>query len=191
MSARDKMRKQAKTMRYTKTDAEELDIDSLLAELTEKQLVFWEEMNKAGATQVKAYRTAFDTKASDSVVAVDACRLWNSPKFSLIRAALMSTVRERAARSLEYRIAEMESFAERCEANGQFGAAFQARQAVGKLEGHYVDKKEITHKSDREALDALKAIAADGTKESIAFAMKEAKALGLEKELEKELGTVH
>jgi hypothetical protein len=167
-------------------------LNDLLAELTEKQLAFWQAMEKPGNTQVRAYREAFDAEnMSDATVSVKACQLWNSDKFKIIRSALMNAVRERSTRTLEYRIAEMEAFAERCELAGQYGAAFQAKQATGKLEGHYVDKKEITHRQDKEALDALKAIVQDGKPESIAFAMKEAKSLGLQKELETHIKTIH
>lgn len=92
---------------------------------------------------------------------------------------LIQSKTEQTVRTKEFRIAEMEAFAERCEAAGQYGAAFQARQAVGKLEGQYVELKEDVNKT-RDQLSSLKTLAQTiGTDE----AMKIAKQCGMEVEL--------
>lgn len=166
------------------------DLEQALLSLTDNQLKFWNLMNAPGYTQEQAYREAFelpDTPAK--TLQPRACALWNSDKFTICRMALAKSHRERSARSLEYRIAEMEAFAEEARQKGQYGAAFQALQAAGKLEGHYIDKKQVEYAS-KDGLDILKAIAQDKTQESIEFARKEARALGLEQQFNEWIKTL-
>ena len=167
------------------------ELGELLSRLSAKQLKFWEIVNEGKVTQAQAYRQAYDAEnmARNSII-VEASRLWNCPKFTLLRIALKNSMVEQSARTLAYRINEMEAFADRCEAHNQWGAAGKARENAAKLEGHYVIKTQSVA-SRTDDLSLLKEIAKDGSKESIAFAMKEAKSLGLDKELKEALGTVH
>ena len=135
-------------------NSEELEdasqVGELLSKLTDNQFRFWELMNDGKLGQREAYRLAYGCEEwSNNAISVQATRLWNNPKFVLIRQALKNTVVEQAARSLNYRIAEMESFAERCEGAGQYGAAGKARENAAKLEGHYVIKTQsVPSRSD-------------------------------------------
>jgi len=171
------------------TSFEDAELDELLGGLSEKHYKFFKLMDTGKYTQTEAYREAFDRRGGlDSSVASDACRLRNSPKFKQIRILLKNTIVEQSARSLDFRIAEMEAFANRAEQAGAWSSAVKARENVAKLEGHYVIKTQrVASKTDE--LDLLKDVCKDKSAESIAFAMKEAKALGLEKELTEYLGS--
>lgn len=164
------------------------DIEELLSKMTMMQLKFWELMQSGKATQVQAYRASFNVaeETSNNSVQVDASRLWNNPKFILCRNALTNAITSQVAKTKEARIAEMQSFSERCEAAGQLGAACKAKELVGKLEGHYVDRVENINKT-RDQVHSLAAIADSLGKDR---ALEMAKDIGLHDELLEHLATL-
>ena len=163
-------------------------IEELLAKMTDKQLQFWELMQSGKMTQEQAYRSAFDVSefTSKEVVKVQACILWNNHNFTLTRTALMNGITSQVIKTKEARIAEMQAFADRCEAANQLGAACKARELVGKLEGHYVDRTENVNKT-RDQVHSLAEIADSLGKER---ALSMAKAIGLHDELLEHLATL-
>ena len=146
-------------------------------------------MQTGKLTQAQAYRQSYNVKESrtNRSVQVDAARLWHNPCFTLARTALMNGITSQVIKSKEVRIAEMQAFAERCEAAGQLGAAAKARELVGKLEGHYIDRRENVNKT-RDQLTSLKQIA-DSVGEDKALEL--ARQIGMEEELTKHLASVH
>jgi len=164
------------------------DIEELLTNMTDKQFRFWELMQSGNMTQVQAYKTAFNVaeKTSKNVIQVNATRLWNNTKFTLCRNALTNTITNQVAKTKEARIAEMQAFADRCEHAGQLGAACKARELVGKLEGHYIDKTENVNKT-RDQVHSLAEIADSLGKDR---ALEMAKDIGLHDELLEHLATL-
>lgn len=164
-------------------------LDEALASLTDKQLKFWELMQTGKLTQVQAYRQSHDVSDTTQKESIEvmASRLWNNAKFKLSRTALMNGITSQTIKAKEVRIAEMQAFAERCEAAGQLGAAAKARELVGKLEGHYIDRRENVNRT-RDQLTSLKQIA-DSLGEDDALRM--AKQIGMEEELTEHLASIH
>lgn len=163
-------------------------IEELLTKMTDKQLKFWELMQPGKLTQEQAYRQAF--QVSDKIdkrnVQVRAGKLWNNNDFIMCRTALMNTITTQVIKSKESRIAEMQAFADRCEAKGQLGAACKARELVGKLEGHYVDKTENVNKT-RDQIHSLAEIANSIGKDK---ALEMASQIGLHDELLEHMATL-
>jgi len=165
------------------------DLDHALDELTDKQYNFWELMQSGKFTQVVAYRSAFNPSKdrTDKSISTDASRLWNSPRFILVRTALTNGITSQTIKTKETRIAEMQAFANRCEAAKQFGAAGKARELVGKLEGHYVDKTENINRT-RDQLQSLKEIADRlGAEKALELAAQ----VGMEDQLAEHLASLH
>lgn len=160
-----------------------------LPDLTEKEFAF---VNKLfdGKSASDAYRFAYNCeKSSPNTIWVNASRLKASTKVSLWLAQMTKDRVEVGHRTIEVRVARMERLALIAEQSGNIGAAVKAEELVGKLDGHYISlSQNVSSRKDDLAL--LKDIASDST-EGLALAMKEAKGLGLEKELKEALGTVH
>jgi len=165
------------------------DLDEALTQLTDKQLKFWELMQSGKLTQVQAYRQSHDVgeDTPNTTVKVNSSRLWNSTNFKLTRVALVNGITSQTIKDKEVRIAEMQAFAERCESAGQYGAAGKARELVGKLEGHYIDRTENVNKT-RDQLTSLTQIADSLGKEK---ALEMAAQIGMEEKLLEHLASLH
>lgn len=144
-------------MRDKNTNPAQIDPEELgeaLTNLSDKESLFLELMQTGQYSQRDAYRRAYpDWRGNDRSTDVEACRLWNSPKLSLIRRAMAEATMSRLARTREERIARMERIIETAIASGNYGAAVKAEELSGKLEGHYVDKfEDVAKTQDIESL---------------------------------------
>ena len=139
------MKENLKELEDQLINSEEISLAEALTALTDKEYKFWQLMDSGKYKQIQAYREAFDTTTdNENTVAVNACKLWNSAKFVLIKQALAATKVTQAIRTKEERIARMEDLRNKCIEAKQWGAAARCEELLGKLEGHYIDKSEHT-----------------------------------------------
>lgn len=126
-----------------------------MPDLTAQQFKFVEGI-LAGLNGAEAYRTAYDcSNESPAAVQVDASRLRSHPNVSLwISAGRMASL---DAGSRNDHLAELERLKTTAEAAGNHGAAIQAEQLRGKVQGHYTERIELSRAPD--PLLELKAIA--------------------------------
>lgn len=147
--------------------------------------------SSVGGNASEAYRRAFpDVSHKRNTVWCEASKLKTSPKVSQWIRALTLSQMDRLEDTREQYLADLKADIEEAKASGNYGAAATLRTSQGKVLGYYIDRKEVTTTRTDE-ITILKDIASDGSKESIAYALKEAKSLGLEKELKEALGTLH
>ena len=142
-------------MRRKITAAEEAADD--LPDLTEQQMSFWR-LRQEGKRPVEAYRLSYDCSAmSDPAVWTEASRLCNHPKIALWDAAAAKAEIGRVVRTKEQHMLRLNRLQQIALDTGNVGAAVQAEQLIGKVEGHYVEQyRDLT----RDPLDSLREIAA-------------------------------
>ena len=93
---------------------------------------------------------------SDASISVEASRLKNSPKVSLVLAGLAADRLDSAKCTREEHLKRLASLSIRAELDGNYGAAVQAEQLRGKVEGHYVDQhKDVTEEDPLEILQRI------------------------------------
>jgi len=115
----------------------------------------------SGAGNAEAYRIAYDAHGYNAnALAVRASRKIASSKIQRHLRALQSVGLAKASLSREDRIKDMLSLAQRAEDKGNFGAAYQAHNAVNALLGLNVERfEDVTQRTD--AVQTLKEIARD------------------------------
>lgn len=99
-----------------------------------------------GKTASDAYRGAYDcSNMGDKSIWVEASRLKNDPDVALWLAAARKAELGSASRSKEQHILRLDKLQQIAIDTGNVGAAVQAEQLIGKVEGHYVDQvKDVT-----------------------------------------------
>lgn len=115
--------------------------------LTDKQRIFRDEL-VGGATQVEAYKAAFDTSTMlETTISKRAGELAKLPKIAVTISGIVKGAQDLAARALSYTLHDAILEADRligmAEAEGQSGAAVSAATLKAKLAGHLVERKEV------------------------------------------------
>lgn len=133
-------------MRQQTTPPKRIDPDAL-PDLSRRQFEFAMKLLE-GETATSAYVSAYGEKKTRAYVWAAASRLRHSVKVQAWLAAARTADLHRASRTLEERVARMETLAEEARQAGNLAAAVMAEEKAGKLEGHYVDRSELTRKND-------------------------------------------
>lgn len=125
-------------MQHKKTQPTKADIDVL--DLSPEEQAFAEELALSG-NQSEAYRKAYGAEGYNAnSLKVKACRKAAEPRIKAFVAALRGVGIANARLTLEQRIEEERSFAQRAEDAGNYGAAGGAYDRLNKLLGLYVEK---------------------------------------------------
>lgn len=126
--------------------------------LTERQMSFVHAICE-GKGVAEAYRMSYSTEnMGQASVWTEASKLKASPKISLWLEQAQMLGMMKAVRSREQHIQRLQELSMKAEKSGNLGAAVQAEQLVGKVEGHYVEKvQDVTdYSADNSLLDELK-----------------------------------
>lgn len=118
----------------------------------------------SGMTNMDAYKNAGFSVAnmSDASISVEASRLKNSPKVSLVLAGLAADRLDSAICTKDDHLKELARLRTRAELDGNYGAAVQAEQLRGKVAGLYIDKtQEVPRDAPSEVLDRIASVAGD------------------------------
>lgn len=145
--------------------AEKLSIDLADIGATDKQAGFaFDYVANKGASA--SYRLHYDCENMNAAsIAVEASRLLANPKVSLIISMLRQAHFGDALVSRDKHLRELERLREIALNTGNVGAAVQAEQLRGKVEGHYIERFEDVTKTDpSEVLKELAKIAPDAAR---------------------------
>lgn len=127
-----------------------------LPDLTENQLAFCEHV-LAGKSSSDAYRAAYNCQnMQPATIWAAASRLRNDSKVELWIAAARKAEIGQMRRTKEQHIARLDSLQQKAIESGNHGAAVQCEQLIGKVEGHYTERLDVTVS---DPLDSLKEIA--------------------------------
>jgi len=118
------------------------DIDEALASLSSKQYAWFIGMLE-GKTDIAAYRAAYDAEnMNDAQCSIEAHRLRNNPKIAeLIIYMRMNGIYQAIDDRLSH-LRRLRELSARAESTGNFGAAVNAEVSAGKVEGHYIERRE-------------------------------------------------
>lgn len=127
-----------------------------LKSLTDKQYK-WLLGIVEGKTEVQAYKDAYKSdKMSDAACSIESYRIKQTPKLSAIITALRLDGLGHAIDDREAHLKRLRELSRRSEAAGNYGAAVNAEQSAGKVEGHYVEQhKDVTDSSVDSMIDRL------------------------------------
>lgn len=154
-----------------------------LPELTDKQFTFVQGI-LAGKSAAQSYREAYDAEnMGENTIYSKASILRNSDKVRVWLDQMTIDRLKVTKRTLEERIARMEALALIAIRTGNIGAAVQAEEKAGKLEGQYIERKEFTDTNRRDELQLLMSLVDADRPHTIQLAIEEAKGLGMETRL--------
>lgn len=142
-------------MRRQITDSED-NQNTELPELTEQQRNFVFAILQ-GNSASDAYRIAYDCQNSKpTTIWVEASRTKNLPSVALWLAAARKAYEGKASCTLEQHKSELVRLRELAIEKGNLGAAIQAENFRGRVEGHYTDRLTVT---EGDPLEFIKQIA--------------------------------
>ena len=143
----------------TATDLATLD-QTNLPTLTAKQMGFVRGL-AAGLDDNKAYSQAYDTSnwAINSIYA-QASKMRAHPKIVLWLDALKQNGQEAVERTVEAHLGELQNIKTKAIAKDQLGTAARCEELMGKVNGHYVERREVRHEVGQSYLRAFDAISA-------------------------------
>lgn len=128
-----------------------------LPEITDKQFNFVMGVAE-GKNYSDAYRNAYNTTtARNATIWTAASDLAADPKVSQWIDAIAEGKFVRRRKTLEERIAQMDMLSKKALDSKNLGAAVNAAEKAGKLEGHYVEKREDVG-ATKDTVRALKAL---------------------------------
>lgn len=117
-------------------------LGELLTDLTDKQYKFLLAVIE-GKGDVEAYRQVYKAdKMRDPACSIEAFRLRTSPKMSAIIEALRLEGVWQAIDNRQAHLQRLRQLAARAEKTGNYGAAVNAEVNAGKVEGHYIERRE-------------------------------------------------
>lgn len=127
-----------------------------LPDLTPSQRKFVEGI-LAGKTASDAYRAAYDCSSSqDNSIWVRASELRSNRKVQVWLSAARKAELGACKRTKEQHIARLDSLQEIAVASGNIGAAVQAEQLIGKVEGHYSENVNLNLNAPTDVLDEIR-----------------------------------
>lgn len=112
-----------------------------LPDLTAQQFEFLRWVLE-GCTNTEAYRRAYPTVMEGNSLWVSACKMRDNPKFKAWLAAARQAHLGTAVISKENHLRELERLKEIAVETGNVGAAVQAEQLRGKVQGYHVERYE-------------------------------------------------
>lgn len=128
-------------MRRKITEVEQSDE---LPDLTAQQMRFVE-LLLSGKNASEAYRSSHDCSQTQAAsVWALASRLRSDVKVQSWLSAARKAEIAHSNITLNQHIQRLEALKQRCEDNGNFGAAVQCEQLIGKAMGHYTEKLDVT-----------------------------------------------
>jgi len=129
--------------------------------LSPEEEVYVQELFLKVLTQKEAYKKAYGAEGyGDASLSVRACQKAAEPKIQKHLRFLQSVKVNNTAINLHEWISEELAFAQRCENQGNMGAAGATRDRINKMLGRYTDKMEIVNDADK-ALREIMAIDPD------------------------------
>jgi hypothetical protein len=129
-----------------------------LPDLTEYQLKFCDGI-LAGKTSSDAYRAAYDcSNMQPPTIWAAASRLRNDYRVELWIAAARKAEIGKFSRTREQHIARLDRLQQIAIDSGNIGAAVQAEQLIGKVEGHHTDRIEVTSQDPMQTLREIAAL---------------------------------
>ncbi len=131
-----------------------------LPTLTPKQMAFVQGL-ASGLDDNKAYSHAYDTSnwAMNSIYA-QASKMRTHPKIILWLDALKQNGHVAALCTVEAHLGELEKIKSKAIAKDQLSVAARCEELKGKVNGHYVERREIRHEMGQSYLRAFDAISA-------------------------------
>jgi hypothetical protein len=138
----------------TPIEDQEIDIESLLAELTQGQYLFTLGLIDPDTTDHDAYKIAYPNQnMSKASLSVEICKLKNHPKISLIlKAARMQGLGQALEDRAEH-IKRLRELSIKAELSGNLGAAVNAEVNAGKVSGHYIERHENVNETRKQELE--------------------------------------